>query len=308
VAFTTFSGLVVTAAAIAVLVGAGGEPAAFLHLPRLGFALRIHVDGLTSIFLGLTALISIPAAIYSVRYLEHYPRESVGRYYPYFLVFLAAMYGLVSTTDMMWFFFIFWQMMTLPGYALIRFERDRPANARAANRYLWMMQVACAATMLGAELLAVTGASATGATELKYDFDTVSANLPVLLRSSGGMTAGAFALFLVGFGIKMGMWPFGQWWLPDAHPAAPSPVSAMLSGVMIKTGVYGLLRYFLWLVPAEARVDFPVVAWGTLIAILGTVTLLTGTVQACARITPSACSLSIASGRWATSSSRRARA
>ena len=51
----------------------------------------------------------------------------------------------------------------------------------------------------------------------------------------------------------MGMWPFGQIWLPDAHPAAPSPVSAMLSGVMIKTGVYGLMRYFLWLVPAEAR-------------------------------------------------------
>jgi hydrogenase-4 component B len=52
----------------------------------------------------------------------------------------------------------------------------------------------------------------------------------------------------------MGMWPFGQFWLPDAHPAAPSPVSAMLSGVMIKTGVYGLMRYFLWLVPpAGAR-------------------------------------------------------
>jgi formate hydrogenlyase subunit 3/multisubunit Na+/H+ antiporter MnhD subunit len=66
-----------------------------------------------------------------------------------------------------------------------------------------------------------------------------------MLSSKPGATALAFALFLVGFGIKMGMWPFGQFWLPDAHPAAPSPVSAMLSGVMIKTGVYGLMRYFL---------------------------------------------------------------
>ena len=111
-------------------------------------------------------------------------------------------------------------------------------------------------------MLAVTGAAASGAASLKYDFDTVSANLPLLLSARPGATALAFALFLVGFGIKMGMWPFGQFWLPDAHPAAPSPVSAMLSGVMIKTGVYGLMRYFLWLVPAGAQADYPLARWG----------------------------------------------
>ena len=86
--------------------------------------------------------------------MRHYQDYSVARYYPYFLLFLAAMYGLLSTTDMMWFFFIFWQMMTLPGYALIRFEHRKPANIRAANKFLLMMQIACAATMIGAELLA----------------------------------------------------------------------------------------------------------------------------------------------------------
>ena len=86
----------------------------------------------------------------------------VARYYPNFLLFLAAMYGLLSTTDMMWFFFIFWQMMTLPGYALIRFEYRKPENVRAANKYLIMMQVACAATMGGAELISITGAAASG--------------------------------------------------------------------------------------------------------------------------------------------------
>jgi formate hydrogenlyase subunit 3/multisubunit Na+/H+ antiporter MnhD subunit len=190
------------------------------------------------------------------------------------------MYGLVSTTDMMWFFFIFWQMMTLPGYALIRFEHRKPANIRAANKYLLMMQIACAATMIGAELLAVTGAAASGSSALKYDFDTVSANLPAMLSARPGATALAFALFLVGFGIKMGMWPFGQFWLPDAHPAAPSPVSAMLSGVMIKTGVYGLLRYFLWLVPPAGQADYPLAKWGLVVALLGTITLFTGTMQA----------------------------
>jgi formate hydrogenlyase subunit 3/multisubunit Na+/H+ antiporter MnhD subunit len=181
---------------------------------------------------------------------------------------------------MMWFFFIFWQLMTLPGYALIRFEHRKRENIWAANKYLIMMQIACIATMIGAELLAVTGKSVSGGTSLKYDFDTVSANLPLLLAVRPGTTALAFGLFLIGFGIKMGMWPFGQVWLPDAHPAAPSPVSAMLSGVMIKTGVYGLMRYFLWLVPVGAQGDYPLARWGMLVAVLGTITLFTGTMQA----------------------------
>ena len=272
------SGLALYAAATALLAG-GTPPQEFLRIDPLGFALKIHVDGLTAVFLGLIASIALPAALFSIDYLEHYPDYSVARYHPWFLLFLAAMYGLVSTTDMMWFFCIFWLLMTLPGYALIRFENRKPENRRAANKYLGMMLLACALTMTGAELLAVTSASASGGA-LKYDFDSVSRNMPVLLRTQPVLVALAFALFLAGFGIKLGMWPFGQIWLPDAHPAAPSPVSAMLSGVMIKTGVYGLMRYFLWLVPTEAQGDYPMAVWGAVIAGFGTITLFTGTMQA----------------------------
>ncbi|HVO79896.1 MAG TPA: proton-conducting transporter membrane subunit [Terriglobales bacterium] len=274
------AGLIFSAVAKVLMYGPSPHPAAFWAMPKLGFVLRIYVDGLTAWFLMLAALIAVPAFFYSIAYMRHYERYGVARYYPYFLLFLAAMYGLLSTTDMMWFFFIFWQLMTLPGYALIRFESRKPENVRAANKFLIMMQIACAATMVGAELLAVGGAAARGATNLKYDFDTVSASLPLLLSTRPLASAFAFALFLVGFGIKMGMWPFGQIWLPDAHPAAPSPVSAMLSGVMIKTGVYGLMRYFLWLVPISAQTDYPLARWGMLIAVLGTITLSTGTMQA----------------------------
>jgi len=272
--------LIMSAAARVLISGPSLHPAAFWAMPKFGFALRIYVDGLTAVFLILAGLIAVPASFYSIHYMRHYQDYSAARYYPYFLLFLAAMYGLLSTTDMMWFFFIFWQLMTLPGYVLIRFEHRKPENIRAANKYLVMMQIACAATMVGAELLAVTGKSVSGSLTLKYDFDTVSANLPLLLSSRPGITALAFALFLIGFGIKMGMWPFGQVWLPDAHPAAPSPVSAMLSGVMIKTGVYGLMRYFLWLVPVGAQADYPLARWGMLVAVLGTITLFTGTMQA----------------------------
>jgi formate hydrogenlyase subunit 3/multisubunit Na+/H+ antiporter MnhD subunit len=279
-AITAASGALVLGAVAQVLTRGPAAPEEFFRLPALGFALRVYVDGLSSIFLLLAVVVAVPVALYSISYLRQYPTYGVGRYYPYFLLFLAAMYGLLSTTDMMWFFFIFWQLMTLPGCALIRYEHDQPANVRAAAKFFIMMQIACGATMIGAEILAVTGAAASGNPALKYDFDTVSANLPALLAHRPVTTAAAFALFLAGFGIKMGMWPFGQVWLPDAHPAAPSPVSAMLSGVMIKTGVYGLLRYFIWLVPAGARADYPLGRWGCLIAVLGTITLFTGTMQA----------------------------
>ncbi len=278
-AVTGASAFLVGFAVVHVLSEGAGEGATFMPIPQLGFALRLYVDGLTTVFLALAALVAVPAALYSIPYLDHYPDYSVRRYYPHFLVFLSAMYGLVSTTDMMWFFFIFWQLMTLPGYALIRFENRRPANIRAANKYLLMMQVACAATMVGAALLAgSTTPAMAGASH--YDFDTVSLNLPLLLETKPVLVTSAFALFLLGFGIKMGMWPFGVVWLPDAHPAAPSPVSAMLSGVMIKTGVYGLIRYFLWLVPADHRAQFPLSEWGLIISVLGTLTLFLGTLQA----------------------------
>ena len=257
--------------------GPSAHAAVLWTIPKFGFALRLYVDGLSGVFILLAALIAVPASLYSIAYMGHYSDYGVARYYPNFLLFIAAMYGLLSTTDMMWFFFLFWQLMTLPGYALIRFEYKKSQNVRAATKYLLMMQIACIVTLMGAQMLV---APVRGAGSTNYDFDAVSANLPALLAQAPRTTALAFLLFLIGFGIKAGMWPFGQLWLPDAHPAAPSPVSSMLSGVMIKTGVYGLLRYFLWLVPADARFHYPLGSWGMLIAILGTITLFTGTMQA----------------------------
>ncbi|HVO63300.1 MAG TPA: proton-conducting transporter membrane subunit [Terriglobales bacterium] len=276
-AVTTASAvLVIRAVWKVVTTGPSSHAAEFWSMPHVGFALRLYVDGLTAVFLLLAAVIAVPVSLYSIPYMRHYRDYGVARFYPYLLLFLAAMYGLLSTTDMMWFFFIFWQMMTLPGYALIRFEYRKPENVRAANKYMIMMQVACAATMVGAALVG----REVGGVGIRYDFDAVSANLPVILSTRPAVAALAFALFLIGFGIKMGMWPFGKIWLPDAHPAAPSPMSAMLSGVMIKTGVYGLLRYFLWLVPVAAQKNFPLAGWGLMVSILGTITLFTGTMQA----------------------------
>jgi len=244
----------------------------------VGITFGFRVDGLAALFLMLAAFIALLAVFYSIGYMRYYSDYGVARYYPNFLLFVSGMYGLLSTTDLMWVFFVFWQLMTLPSYVLIRFEHKQPGNIRAAHKYLWMMELACVAVMLGAAILAAP--SQINAGLAKYDFESLSDNLPVLLLMRPGRTAMAFFLFLIGFGIKAGMWPFGQFWLPDAHPAAPSPVSALLSGVMIKTGVFGLLRCFLWLIPGNALPEFPLAKWGCLIAIFGTITLFTGTMQA----------------------------
>ena len=280
--------VVVALSSLLVLFGVGtvlasgpGPAWTVLRLPALGFALRLSVDGLSALFLGLIATVTVPAALYSIAYIRSHDQHGSGGYYPNLLLFVAAMYGLVSTTDMMWFFFIFWQLMTWTGWALIRYERLKPENVRAANKYMGMMQLACGATMLGAGLLAGGDVRVVnGETLLPYDFEAVADHLPELLHARGAWAANAFGLFLIGFGIKLGMWPFGQIWLPDAHPAAPSPVSALLSGVMIKTGVYGLMRYFIWLVPLEAQRNYPMENWGVIIALLGTITLFTGTMSA----------------------------
>ena len=198
------SGLILTGAARVLLHGPG-QAATFLTVEPLGFALRLYVDGLSAVFLGLIATVALPASFYSIDYLTHHQEHGVGRYYPNFLLFVAAMYGLVSTTDMMWFFFVFWQMMTWAGWALIRYERRKPESARAASKYLWMMQLACAVTMIGAAILARTGVTAGGETLMKYDFDAVLHHLPEQLQTQGGWVAVAFALFLTGFGIKLGM-------------------------------------------------------------------------------------------------------
>jgi hydrogenase-4 component B len=253
------------------LRGASVQSATFFHL------FRFHVDGLSALFLVLAAFIGVLAALYSIAYMPHYRDYGVARYYPSFLLLLGGIYGLLSTSNVLWTFLLFWQWMTLPGYVLIRFEHKNNNNVRAAYKFLLMMELACAAILIGAAILA---APAQAASAVKYDFETLSGNLPLLLLLRPGMTALAFTLFLAGFGVLMGMWPFGQFWLPDAEPACPSPASALISGVMIKVGVYGFIRYFLFLVPASALSMYPLARWGLVIALLGTVTLFTGTMQA----------------------------
>jgi hydrogenase-4 component B len=251
-----------------------------LTLVVAGTPMRLYMDGLAAIFVGLISVVGILAAAYSITYMDHYPDYHPARYYPWFHLFIAGMFGIVTLTDTMQFFFVFWQLLTIPSFFLIRFESRKRENVRAANKYLFMMEIACLAVMAGSAVLVFGSHATEQANNLsRFDFDALRG-----LISAGGFSSAtlcaAFLLLLVGFGIKAGLWPFGQIWLPDAHPAAPSPVSALLSGVMIKTGIYGIIRVFFWLTPDISVANFSPKVWGAVLALLGTVTLLAGTFQA----------------------------
>ncbi|RPJ52048.1 MAG: peroxiredoxin family protein [Acidobacteria bacterium] len=275
-AVVLLSSALVMQSAVRVLQQGEAARAVLFTIPGLG-PCRILIDGLGALFLLLISLIALLSSLYSVKYMTHYEGYGVARFYPYFLLFVTGMYGIVVVTDMMFYFCMFWQLMTLPSFALVRYEFKKQENVRAANRYLLMMEISCGLVLAGAAL--VGSVSPPG--ELSaYDFEVLGKNLAVMLTADAFTAGAALLLFLIGFGIKAGMWPFGQLWLPAAHPAAPSPVSALLSGVMIKTGVYGLLRCFLWLVTPAALASYPAGAWGLIIAVLGTATLFFGTIQA----------------------------
>lgn len=256
------------------------EPVVLKAFSLWGSTLRFYLDGLGAIFLSLISVVALLAALYSVEYMDHYKDYHVARYYPWLLMFIAGMYGIVTVTDTMVFFCVFWQLMTIPSFALIRFENKKPENVHAANKYLFIMEIACLCIMAGSAVLVYTGSVPERMAGLpRFDFDTLRQHI-----MSEGMHPHALfpalLLMLIGFGIKAGIWPFGLAWLPDAHPAAPSPVSALLSGVMIKTGVYGLIRTFFWLVPTATVRGFSPTFWGGLLAVFGTVTLVVGTFQA----------------------------
>ena len=280
-AATAISSLLAIAAAAQTLLR-GAVPAVTLwSVPRLGSALRLEIDGIAAVFLLLIATLALAALLYSIKFLDHYQSYHPRRFYPPLLLFLAGMYGLVCVTDQMLFLGALWQLMTWPSFVLIRYEFRKPEHCRAAWRYLIMMEIACLLVMLGTALLAQGPAAPAGGEPLaSFDLGTLRQGLPHLLSSRPGLVTIAFLLFLLGYGIKAGLWPFGAIWLPGADASAPPPVGSLLSGVTIKLGIYGLIRTFFWLVPPEALPQFPAANWGAVLAIVGTITLFSGTMLA----------------------------
>jgi multicomponent Na+:H+ antiporter subunit D len=192
--------------------------------------LTVAVDSFSLFMLAVIALISACVGLYSISYMEHY--GSKANYYALLLMMVAGMNGLVLVTDLFQ-IYIFLEVAAVASYALVAFGRGHD-ELEAAFKYLMLSVVASAAVLIAiAILFGLTGG---------LSFAAVGAGLRQLQAKAWG--AAAAALFLLGFGLKSALVPFHAW-LPDAHPSAPAPISAILSGLLIKvSGVYALTRVF----------------------------------------------------------------
>ena len=194
-----------------------GAPFTSSFVPRLG------VDGLTAFFLGTLGLIAAPALVYSIRYLEP---DAKGRAVAALTAcFVLALALVVCARDPLT-FLLGWELMTILSAAVILVARAGGADARrTVFTYASITHLAGAATWISILLLAERGSI--GGTQA--------------LSTGSGLQIAIALTALIGMGAKAGLMPLHVW-LPRTHPIAPAPVSALMSGVMIKVAIYGLVR------------------------------------------------------------------
>lgn len=225
--------------------------AGFLH----AFSLSFRMDGLACFFLVPVFAISMVAALYSFHYMdkaENGLKTALG--YLFFSLLIMAM-ALVVTADNMVAFMLAWEIMSLSSFFLVIYNYQSLENRKAGYLYFVFSHV-------GAMFLFA-------AFGVIFSF-TGSFDLGLAGALPEGMKLIVLLLFLVGFGSKAGMFPLHVW-LPHAHPAAPSHISAVMSGVMIKTGIYGLLRMYTHMHPETPLFGEIVLVLGMASGILGVV-------------------------------------
>ncbi len=226
-----------------------------LGLPWLGAHFRL--DALAAFFLVVVNVGGAVASLFALGYGQH--EHAPERVLPFFPAFLAGM-NLVLLADDAYAFLFFWEFMSLTSWALVMAHHHEPANVRAGYLYLVMACFGTLALLLAFGLLAGPNGG--------YDFATIRAG-----TVTPGFAALALVLALLGAGSKAGLVPLHVW-LPLAHPAAPSHVSALMSGVMTKVAVYGFIRIVFDLLGE------PVWWWGGVVLALGGITAVLGVLYA----------------------------
>ena len=227
-----------------------------------GGTFSFAVDGFRGLYALTAAFMWAVCTLFSFDYMAHYPHKT--RYYFFLLLTLGATEGVFLSAD---FFtmFVFFEIMSLASYVWV-VQDERKESLRAAETYLAIAVIGGLCILMGMFLL------------YGNDMRNLSTAGEIMLsisrqgEISRGRIAAAGLLMLAGFGAKAGSVPL-HIWLPKAHPVAPAPASALLSGILTKTGVFGVMLLTLRLFWGDKR-------FGTLILILGLCTMLTGAVLA----------------------------
>ena len=255
------TGVLAVAAGMGALTGGGTVATAQLPLGLPWLPWRVRLDALSGFFLVLIGIVTVAVALFGPGYVREFSRSRD----PLWLLggltglFLTGML-LVVLADDAFLFMVAWELMSVSSYFLVVFQHEHAANRRAAFLYLLMAHVGGLSILLGYGVLAAFGHG--------FTFEAMRAGELQPVWSSV-----AFGLAFLGFGTKAGLVPLHAW-LPEAHPAAPSHVSALMSGVMLKVAVYGFIRFTFDLL-GDARLG-----WGVTVLLVGSVSALMGVLYA----------------------------
>jgi proton-translocating NADH-quinone oxidoreductase chain N len=220
----------------------------------------LRVDTLSifmaSIFLGL----GFAATIYSIAYVENSGRTPF--YYTLILSLISGMVGIVFAGDLLT-LYVFWELMSISSYALVAFYKEEGTPIEAGFKFLIMSAAGSATALFGISLLyGMTGTLSFAG--LAAALNGTAANVWISI---------AAVFIFVGFGVKTAVFPLHTW-LPDAYSAAPAPISAILSGIVIGPGIYAIAKvFFTAFLPIQSM-------WGPAIAVLSVVTMLVGNITA----------------------------
>lgn len=229
-------------------------------IPNISFSFKM--DKISSFFILVLSILVLCVSIYSLGYISHYyGKRNVGLFNLLYSSFIVSMIFVMSSGNMV-FFFIAWEAMSMLSYFLVVFESEDEDNQRAGTLYIVMMHIGTAFLLIAFMIIFSYTNS--------FDMHASSAAIPPMAKNI------LFFLFIIGFGTKAGIIPF-HIWLPYAHPAAPSNVSALMSGIMIKTAVYGILRFVLMFLGVQVE------WWGIVILVIGIFSSVLGVAYAFAQ-------------------------
>jgi hydrogenase-4 component B len=239
--------------AVAALTGeAGGATGAW---PTPGASLSVQVDALSAFFLLPVLALPALAAVYGLGYWPQAERGAASVRVQLLSGLLTGSMTVVCVAANAVLFLAAWEVMALSGFLLVLAEHEKPEAQRAAFVYLASAHVGNLALFA---LFALLGRAAGS-----FEFSAMAG-----LQGTAPLAPWIFGLALFGFGLKAGLVPL-HFWLPGAHAAAPGHVSALLSGVLLKTGIYGLLR-------VTGLFDAPPAAWGAVVLGAGAVSAVLG--------------------------------
>ena len=245
--------IIATVTSIPALRALNGDIVGFL-LQKNGYwcDIPVRIDGLSAWFILIVNFTSVTGVIYGVGYLKKYDNSSqkLTFHWILFLLFQLSMVWVCMLQHSLA-FLVAWEVMSLSSMLLVIFDHDKPKTLKAGLNYLVQMHISVTFLTIGFIWVYLQTGS--------FSFEA----LPAFFGTTN--TIWLFLIFFIGFGIKAGFVPFHSW-LPHAHPAAPSHVSGVMSGVIVKLGIYGIFRIITFL-----RTDFLLLG-----EIVVTVSVLTG--------------------------------